>query len=282
MAMIAEPETIEAVNRFVYDLPADEYHRRVFGVASNSALKQIAKTPAHYLAWVNGSETTPTDAMVFGRLLHLYVLELPVFLQSVAVEPAFGDCRKTENKARRDAWRLEHADCEIISAEDMDLCKAMGDSIHKHPVASRLIEQCQREVTAFWTDRDIGILCKGRLDGFPRSQRIIADVKTTKDASEDGFAASIANLDYDVQAAFYCDGVETITGKAPRFVFVAVEKEPPYLVATYTLDDISIQRGRDIYRERLETLARCIESQDFPGYGTATKMISTPFWRHKV
>ena len=96
-----------------------------------------------------------------------------------------------------------------------------------------------------------GILCRCRPD-FWREDDIIVDVKTTEDASPEEFSRSLAKWRYHVQAPFYMDGIELATGRRPKgFVFLVVEKKPPYAVAAYTLDPESIELGRSEYRADL-------------------------------
>ena len=48
-------------------------------------------------------------------------------------------------------------------------------------------------------------------------------------------------LGYDLQAAFYQDGIKAITGRTLPFYFIAVEKDGPQAAAVY----------RDVYKRQL-------------------------------
>jgi exodeoxyribonuclease VIII len=134
------------------------------------------------------------------------------------------------------------------------------------------------EQSVYWTDPVTGILCRCRPD-FWREDDIIVDVKTTEDASPEEFSRSLAKWRYHVQAPFYMDGIELATGRRPKgFVFLVVEKKPPYAVAAYTLDPESIELGRAEYRADLERLAECQRTDQWPGFGGTIQKIGVPHW----
>lgn len=280
--LLAEPSTLEVANRVVYDMPAEEYHSPRLGIASKSALDQIARSPAHYRAWLE-TPREPTPAMVFGSLTHLYVFEPAKCLLNVVVEPSFGDCRTKLNKERRDVWREENKDKQWVSQEDWDKVRGIGDAVHKHPIAAKLISQCQAEVSCFWLDAQTGLECRARVDGWVPSMRIGLDLKTTSDASRDEFAKSVWNFRYMCQEAFYRDGIEAASKMLVKaFLFIAVEKEPPYAVATYTLDDAAVARGRELIASDMATLRRCIDEDAWPAYGESTQILSLPQWTNRI
>jgi len=64
-------------------------------------------------------------------------------------------------------------------------------------------------------------------------------------------------------------------------VFLAIEKEPPHLVAAYELDAMDIELGRTAYRRDLETLRACMESNDWPGYGDGIQSLALPAWAYR-
>src|SRR6202040_3457777 len=94
----------------------------------------------------------------------------------------------------------------------------------------------------------------------------IVDLKTCRDASRRGFGSAVAAYRYHAQAASYVDAVEHCTGRRLPFVFVAVKKEPPYLVGVYRISDEQLELGRTLYRELLDQLDLCRSTNQWPGY----------------
>lgn len=177
-------------------------------------------------------------------------------------------------------WNEANGHRTVLSQEQWDQLMAMRDSVMDHPAARALLtaKPGVAEQSVYWVDPVTGELCRCRPD-FWRIDDIIVDVKTTDDASPEGFAKSIANWRYDVQDPFYRDGIKIATGRDIRgFVFLAVEKKAPYAVGVYVLDPESIELGRLQYRADLNRYAECKAASQWPGYGDKIQTISLPKW----
>jgi hypothetical protein len=71
---------------------------------SYSALKAFAKSPNHYLQYVN-REFVETPAMVLGSALHCAVLEPNEYGKRYTIAPKF-DRRTKAGKEQAEAWEL--------------------------------------------------------------------------------------------------------------------------------------------------------------------------------
>jgi len=260
------------------DIPSSVYHERIAGYASKSALDLVRRSPAHYKAWLDGHEEEPTPALVFGSAFHCALLEPKIYASSYVTQPDFGDCRKTANRDRRDAWRAENAGKIILPGDDAEAIVSMVASVRRHPLAGRMITDGDPELTVVWDDPETGLRCKGRADYYVRQHGMLVDVKTALNASASEFRRSVANLAYHVQDAFYRTGFASVGAPVQHFVFVAVEKELPYAVAIYALDVAGVAKGHAQVREDLQTLARCTESNTWPAYPAGIQDISLPAW----
>ena len=137
----------------------------------------------------------------------------------------------------------------------------------KDPFASKLLSG-EREKPYFWTDEMTGEDCKCRVDVLNTEYRqpIVVDVKSTADASTESFIRSAINYGYDFQAAMYSEGVERNIGKKPLFVFIAVEKDPPFSVNILQADELMLRRGYDLFREYIGIYHDCKVTGNFYGY----------------
>lgn len=168
----------------------------------------------------------------------------------------------------------------VLSPEVWDQLHAMRDAVHNHPAAHALLTSVpgEAEKSVYWIDPTTGVLCRCRPDWW-RDDYVLVDVKTTDDASPEGFAKSMANWRYDVQAPYYMDGVKLATGRDVKaFVFIAVEKKPPYAVGVYVLDSASLELGRAQYQHDLRVYAECLANDNWPGYGDKIQTINMPAW----
>ena len=258
----------------------DDYHASD-GV-SKSGLSLILKSPAHYAArYIHGEPEEPTPAMEFGTAFHAAVLEPYMFASDWAVQPDVN--RRT--KAGKEKWEKflsENEGKHLLKHDDMTTIENMREAVLSHPAASRLLTGGSPELSIYWNDRAYNVLCKCRPDYLLADSMIAVDLKTCVDASYDGFSKACANFGYHIQAAFYMDGISSIFERQCKaFVFIAVEKKPPYAVAVYTLDRESVDYGRMEYREAIARYAECLRNNTWPGYDSQVKEISLPRWAVK-
>ncbi len=177
-------------------------------------------------------------------------------------------------------WLTNNGTRTVLTQEQWDMLHGMRDAVMSHPAAGALLSKLpgQAELSVYWNDTETCALCRCRPD-YWRQDDLLVDLKTTEDASPEGFSKSIANYRYDVQAAYYLDGVNQATGRKPRqFVFIAVEKKPPYAVGVYTLDAETLMLGRAQYQADLRHYAECVANDNWPGYGDKIQKISMPTW----
>jgi hypothetical protein len=268
---------VSMTDGLAYGVDAGEYHQKALGVVSKSALDRIHKSPAHYRAWLEGGERD-TPAMSFGRAFHCYVLEPEVFAATYAVVPDFGDCRNKGNKEAKIRWFEENDGKAFIDQGTLDGVRGMAAAVHRHPAAHRILMAGAAEVTLRWTDEHTGLACKSRADYYVAEKALVADLKSTEDASPEGFARSVAKFRYHVQDALYRDAFRACGAPIQHFALIAVEKEPPYAVAVYTLDEDAVARGWSAARLDIETMSECLTSDRWPAYSNGVETLSLPRW----
>jgi len=258
--------------------PAERYHARVPALASKGALDHVRKAPAVYKAWLEGHEKEDTAAFAFGRAFHCALLEPDVFATTYAVEPDFGDCRTKANRTARDTWREQNSGRVLLSERDASMIAPMIAAVRAHPLASRMLQDGVPELTLRWRDEETGIECKARADHYVERLRLVVDVKTCDDASREGFRKSAAKYGYARQAAFYDAGFAALGEELEHFLFLCVEKERPHLVGLYNFDEDGMARGFASICEDLETLAWCLERDEWPGLPTSITTVDLPPW----
>ncbi len=261
------------------DVPPEEYHRRELGTVTTGALKAMRRTPAHYRAWVETPDR-PADespALAFGRAVHAAVLEFDRFREQYVIEPAWGDRRRKAERDRYRAWKAQANGREPISGEDFLHVAGIVKSLHEHPLIGRLLAaEYVAEATVEWIDPETGLPCKCRPDWWARGgMNLMVDVKTTQVADAGRFAWSCRDYGYDLQVAHYTAGAEAV-GERCDFIFAAVEKEPPYAVAVYQIDESAIDEARDERRAAMLRIAECVETGEWPGYPSEIQTLYLP------
>lgn len=263
-----------------YDISNEDYHGGK-GV-SKSQLDYLAECPALY-KWVKNApvDDDKTGALDIGTAFHCLLLEPDEFSKRFLVPKPIN--RMTKAGKEEYAEMIKRADDlgqVLITAEENKKLLLMRDSALAHPIAKWLIEcDGKTESSIYWRDSDTDILCRCRPDKFIEEFNWIGDVKTSADITR--FRAHSYDYRYHVQDPFYSDGVKTITGSNPVFVFLVVSTVincGRYPVQTIVLDDIAKDAGRNEYKRNLQTLLECERTTEFPGLQT----ISLPYWAKEL
>ncbi|TCO70245.1 PD-(D/E)XK nuclease-like domain-containing protein [Rhodovulum euryhalinum] len=292
---------------------------------SKSGLDLIRKSPAHYQHSRTAERREPTPDQRLGTLAHALILEPESFWDCYAqpfVAPENALATTDDMKARlrelgekisgskgelterlraadpsavflddaRAEYAAEVGEQEIVTADEIAKVEAMRGAFFANESAGKLFAPGAgvAELSCYWVDEETGVLCRCRPD-FWRFNGVIADLKTCRDASFDGFQKSIWDWRYHVQAAFYLDGIREAIRQGgfhgveelpepAHFVFGALEKVEPYASATYLAVPEMLEIGRREYRKDLRTYADCLSSDKWPGYGDKIQPISLPEW----
>ena len=258
-----------------------DYHAH--SAVSKSHLDQVARSPLHYFARYldpNRIVPEPTPAMAIGSAVHTHVLELDQWDARYVSAPDGIDRRTKAGKAEWEAFTTAATGRTVLPKADADLVMRMAHSVFTHPAAAMLLAlPGKAETTHMWIDAATGLQCKCRPDWLTDDGRLLVDLKTTEDASARGFAKSIAQWRYHVQASWYLDGIEQATGTRPEhFLFLCVEKKAPYAVAVYAADAEMIAAGAHTAARDLDVLATCKAANAWPGYSDQIEPISLPPW----
>lgn len=263
------------------DLSFGEY-RSALGIGQ-SMLKAFdaEPTPAHFLESLSRPKEA-TEDMEFGTILHAAILtpELPKAYHVRPKEyptkegPKPWDGRATYCKD----WKKDHADLPCIDFAQEEAIPKIVDRVMSLPVAGDMLRAGQKEVSFFKRDEETGLMLKCRVDCIATDTdgtTHLLDLKKVRRAyaAPDRFSTQCADLGYSVQCSSYL----SVTG-ASRFIFVAMESEPPFEAACYELDAEDILIGLDKWRGMLRRYAAAIADGTWPGYDRTIKRLKLPAW----
>ncbi len=241
-----------------------------------SDLDLIHRSPAHYKA-AKALPEEDTDALRWGRMFHSLVLQPDVFDAQYAVLEEKIDRRTNIGKAAWEEWQEANPGKQAVDRPVMSELRAMRDSIFSHSRAGAAITG-RMEVSAFWPLNGGEHQCKCRPDCV-NVNGILVDLKTCQDARPEEFSRDCWKYRYHVQAAYYLDGWEEATGEKPsKFLFVAIEKKPPYAVACYLADEGMVRQGRAEYLADLALYEECLATDNWPAYPEIVQEIMLPVW----
>lgn len=257
--------SIEPLKFDIYEVQPEmsnrEYHSR--SEISSSFIKGVSKHSV-------GKARVPLDlgptsrALLLGDAFHEY-MELGALSDRFIVMPAEIAEADGRTKLVKD-WKEEHSDKSILSLKEFNDIQGMHASVLRHPFLDSVLDLEAKDEWSFFADGDDqhtkGMKFRIRPDRHlvnPSSDKVewIVDWKTTEDIQKLAKWGFI-DLGYDVQAVFYSD----MLGVDPsRFVFVVVEKSPPYSCRVIKLKDSTIEYGRE---KMIKSIGRISLSQSYP------------------
>lgn len=254
----------------IFDTIANESYHAAEGLSS-TGLKHLAKSPAHYLEYrKNPPEQTP--AMAFGSAVHRAVLENGLNDGSVKMV----ECSTRATKIFKD-FAAQHPGALCLPEDEFKRLERVVRAVGSHPVARELLKGGKAEQSAFW-ERD-GILCKCRPDYLRADDGIVIDLKTSADASNEGFQSSIMRYAYHWQSAWYLDGLSKLLGKPlENFVHLVVESEAPHGIGIYVLDNGSLDKAREDISRLMARYTECLHTGEWPSYPTQIQNLGIPHW----
>lgn len=270
LAEVTEPTVIA-------DMSDADYHGHM-GSLSASGAKLLAP-PSYCPAKFRWQQDNPVhkDVYDFGHVAHRLVLG-----KGAEVEVCdFRDWRtkdaKAAAKAARDAGRTP------ILAADYEHAEAVAERVATDEQSAGIFTDGQAELSLFWPDEETGIIRRARFDWLKHPiegrRRVIADLKTARSSEPVAFGKAAADFGYAISAANYVDGaIACGLADDPLFVFVAVEKEPPYVVSTFYATPDVIDLGRALMRSALRTFAECSAADRWPGYLDGPSPLELPAW----
>jgi hypothetical protein len=318
----------------VYDMPIEAYHTDccVGPSVSSSGLRTIdTQSLAHYWqdSYLN-PEREPfkqSDAMALGSAAHHLLLGQEDFAKKFIVRPKFAPGTKDEPwhgaKLVCKKWNAdaELARLTILKPDALEQITAMAEALARHPLIRDGLLTGSVEKSLFWQDSETGIWLKARPDCLASYGTVIADYKTTADASPGECEKTLWNFGYHMQLALGGMGIEALTGRRPdndAHVLVFQEPKPPHCVSVRPIDPQAISYGRMQTRRALQKLAKALalraqyeaeiiaplrakygadqsapaqdkirravaqaDADSFPGYETDLQSVGLPYWAAK-
>lgn len=269
----------EWLGRFTADELTNEDYHEAPGVSKSHLDIIDGSSPRHYWQrYLNPERPVeePTDALRVGNAIHAAILQPNLFESRYAAAPKV-DKRTTIGKEAYAAFKRGSVGKEELSAIEFKLCLEMRDAVHAHPVARGLLMHGTAEHSFFCTHAETGELIKCRTDYVTDDGDMVVDLKSTTDASPHSFARDAGNYRYDLAPPWYFDVIGAVTGRTPRnWVWLAVEKEPPYAIGIYYAQKHDIIRARDTARRNFLQILHHRRLNAWPDYGEVVRPLEMP------
>lgn len=209
-----------------------------------STLKYMNDCPLAY-KYRLGHSVKPTASMLKGSAFHCAVLQPDSFSRDYAA--------KSDKNAGDQATRIADKDYEDVLRMSDRFRVEVG------PLTGT------PEQAIYWRDEYTGLDCKGRLDMVTNGGFIELKTLSPSYANPDKFGRHCFRMQYDVQLAYYHDGLEYAGYVANPVTLIAVEQVAPYDVIVYDVPHYVIEDGRARYLKYLRDVKKCRERDEWPG-----------------
>lgn len=242
----------------IWKVSDSEYYGDSANTVSHSEMEDFRDSPAlyegRYLTKRWPRETTA--ALSFGSLFDacLFAPETVVTIPENVL---------AKNGSRRgEEWNKfveANSGNVLMSRDDAVIVDEMLESLRSNPCSRRLLFDFpgESQVAIRFDCPETGIKRRCKLDRLVRSQGLIVDVKSAVSAAPKAFSHAAFNYGYHRQQDWYQGAVEEMTGSRWPFVFIVVQKSPPYTVRCIELDTEFADMARADNIEDLRAFAEC-------------------------
>ena len=249
-----------------------EYHGRKTHLSSTN-IRTFKKNKKQFEYGLTHELLKQTKAMADGTAVHSFFLERDKFNTDYVTKPT--DI-KLNTKVGKE-WAQEHQDKIIIDSELGNNLFEMEKSFMDSPAKLIYDMEGQTELSYFWDDLGT-IKGKCRPDWISNDGSIVVDVKTTIDASPRGFQRSISTWGYHLQLGWYLRGLQKLGLDSYDFIFIAIEKTPPFCVGVYRANQEMINFAMKELDQLMPEIQTAMVSNEFPDYTPEITSIGLPPW----
>ena len=231
-----------------------------------SSLKNILISPKNFKM----AAKMTTKAMTMGTLVHTLILDKD--MRTVVIRPKgnseFAAWKKEKNAEFETSFTTElqfsqhFADLGLILTDNdtFNSAKMLAATVHTNPKAVEIIENSKCEVSGYTKTSKI------RCDLIWDEKATIFDIKTTKDASPEGFIQEIKKYLYYGQVGYYLKRANEIMCEEyfKKFGWIVIENTGLHC-AVYYADDF-LDLGRFTVEKALRIYDECTLSGIWNGH----------------
>jgi exodeoxyribonuclease VIII len=239
---------------------------------SYSSIKEFAKSPVHYINYLN-KPRKQTAELTFGSALHCLLLEPNEFSNRYSISRKF-DLRKTADKAEYETL-LADAESTGKTILQQDLYDEVSQLAHHVNSNQSFVELMFHAEVEQKDNVELFGLPFVRIKDI-QSGGYTIDIKTVQDASLQALNKDFFNYQYYIQAAVY----------GGDFAFYVVEKNPPFYNGLMEVSKEWLEYGQAKLEKLCLAFNHCLENPDsfsksydfWYEYENKKPIISLPSW----
>ena len=240
------------------DISNEDYHAAKVieglpAVSSSFVEAWYKTTPYHATADLPEKQSTAFD---IGTAVHGWALE--------GVVPIKGTERRAGKEWQAAKDKAAEENTVALNIADYEKVEQCVEALYNNPHIKLLLEHKKRVCEASVFVKHEKLCLKARPDLYIQSKGIIADIKTTQSANPYEFEQrTMDKFGYTIQAAFYWKVMQLAQLPMKRFLFINVEKEPPFATSIVEVGEKLIEYGTEVVNRTLAEIQVAQTQQDY-------------------
>lgn len=252
-----------------------EYHSDLTAI-SKSQLAKMSVCPKYFKYCLDNPQPPTTD-LIIGSAFHKLVLEPETFGKEFVVMPMI-DKRTKLGKEAYEQFLLSSNGREIITEEQYNTISNMANAVLENSLATALTTG-NIETSLYGIDELTNERIKTRPDCYQiiDDRLVITDLKSCASAMQSDFTRDCVKYSYDLQAYIYSYNASKVLNFSMDkidFIFIAVEKKPPYLLNIFKATKDILERGEMLYREYIGMYHEAKTTNNWWGYNGKENIIN--------
>jgi hypothetical protein len=252
---------------------AEAYHAdpcEAPSMAAHDAHTLLTRSPRH--AWHEHPRLNPdhepgepTQEQEEGTALHALLLERNHIVEPIEVTDWRTKAAQDARKAARAVGRIPLRTQRWLTLRET--AGAMREQLAKHEIGDFLSRPGRPEVTMLWQDEaESGpIWCRSRTDWLCDDLPVLVDLKTVGGAAS-AWDRSVSKDGIPLRAAHYLRGARACGIQRARYLFVVLERDPPFGVMVYELSPALLTIGEEQHTVARNLWGACLADGDWPSY----------------
>lgn len=270
------------------DLLMEDYLRSQ-GIGSSSLAYILPPySPLDYVTNLVRPYFTGNSGSNLGTIIHSALLEPKTFGSLYAVEPEKIDKRTKAGKEQAKAFADDAKGKTVISYQDNEVLQSILNYAYAHSQLKEILSDGAAEVTGFarvakhLTDSGEGILCKSREDWLC-DDGYIYDIKTTSMMpTDDNIQKIILKYNYHFKAVHHLEVMRRCGVNAKGFAWIFISTHLPVKhIVIRKMGSAMHSFAYNMWREAIDTVAQCENTQIWPSYSESVQEIELPDWAIK-
>lgn len=276
-----------------FDVP-DDIYRADPGI-NQSLLKAFgrARSPAHF-RYDQSNPPDPNHPSRSGIRIGSFV-DARLFRGPNFADKAFGVWPGERKGSGWTAFKERNEGAVLLNGDENDRAHGVLEALDGNDDMRKILRVSSQQVVAIAEHPKLKFRMKGLIDLLPDPERCdpllldyAFDLKTAKDASNEGFAKACYDFSYDIQAAYYSDILKLLGREVKTFGFIVVENTPPHVVKIHFINlnseiicgipGTKYKGARKRYEAWATAYLNCVANNNWPGYPESWSEITYKPW----